>query len=80
YSAVAIMSEIGDIKRFKDKGHLASYAGLIPTQYQSGDREIKGHITKHGPPMLRYILVLAAHSLIKYSKKMRKKYLSIVHR
>ncbi|MHB1622178.1 MAG: IS110 family RNA-guided transposase [Cuniculiplasma sp.] len=80
YSAVAIMSEIGDIKRFEDKGHLASYSGLIPIQHQSGKRNIKGHITKHGPSMLRYILVLGAHSLIKYSKKMKKKYMSIVHR
>jgi ATP-dependent protease HslVU (ClpYQ) peptidase subunit len=30
--------------------------------------------------MIRYVLVLAAHSQVKYSKKMRKKYLSIVHR
>ena len=80
YSAVAILSEIGDIKRFRDKEHLASYAGLVPRQFQSGNRDIKGHITKQGPSMLRYILVLAAHSLIKYSKKMRKKYLGIVHR
>ena len=80
YSAVTILSEIGDIKRFSDKGHLASYAGLVPKQFQSGNRDIKGHITKHGPSMLRYVLVLAAHSLVKYSNKMRKKYLSIVHR
>ncbi|EQB71980.1 MAG: transposase, ISliN1 [Ferroplasma sp. Type II] len=74
YSAVTILSEIGN------KEHLASYAGLVPRQFQSGNRDVKGHITKQGPSMLRYILVLAAHSLIKYSKKMRKKYLSIVHR
>lgn len=80
YSAVTILSEIGDIKRFSDKGHLASYAGLVPKQFQSGNRDIKGHITKHGPSMLRYVIVLAAHSLVKYSNKMRKKYLSIVHR
>jgi len=30
--------------------------------------------------MLRYILILAAHSIIKYSKKMRSKYLSLVRR
>jgi len=80
YSAVAIWSEIGSIDRFKTKEKLASYAGLVPRQYQSGNRDIKGHITKHGPSMLRYILVLAAHSTIKYSKKMRSKYLSLVRR
>ena len=48
---MAILSEIGDIKRFRDKEHLASYAGLVPRQFQSGNRDIKGHITKQGPSM-----------------------------
>jgi len=30
--------------------------------------------------MIRYILILAAHSIIRYSKKMRSKYLSLVRR
>jgi len=64
YSAVAIWSEIRSIDRFKTKEKLASYAGLVPRQYQSGNRDIKGHITKHGPSMLRYVLILAAHSII----------------
>jgi transposase len=80
YSATAIAAEIGDIKRFEKKEKLASYAGLTPRQNQSGNRDIKGHITKHGPSMIRFILVTAAHSLIKYSKKMKMKYLSIVRR
>jgi len=40
----------------------------------------KGHITKEGPSMLRYLLVIAAHTVIKYSKKMKNKYLSLVRR
>ena len=80
YSATSIVAEIGDINRFDRKEKLASYAGLTPRQNQSGSRDIRGHITKHGPSMLRFILVTAAHSLIKYSKKMRMKYLSIVRR
>ena len=67
-------------KLFEKKEKLASYAGLTPRQNQSGNRDIKGHITKHGPSMLRFILVTAAHSLIKYSRKMKMKYLSMVRR
>ncbi|WMT49120.1 MAG: hypothetical protein RE472_08620 [Thermoplasmatales archaeon] len=37
-----------------------------------------GHITKHSPSMLRFIMVTAAHIVIKYSDRMRKKYLTIV--
>ena len=80
YSAAAIMSEIDDIRRFSSKEKLASYAGLVPRQDQSGNRDIRGHITKHGPSMLRYVLINAAHTVIKYSNKMRKKYLSLVRR
>ena len=77
YSSSAIMSEIDDISRFGSKEKLASYAGLIPRQDQSGTTYIRGHITKHGPSMLRFILVNAAHSVIKYSDRMRRKYLSL---
>ena len=80
YSSAAIMSEIDDISRFSSKEKLASYAGLVPRQNQSGSSDIRGHITKHGPSMLRFILVNAAHSVIKYSDRMKKKYLSLVRR
>ncbi|MDA8055969.1 MAG: hypothetical protein M0Z77_10055 [Thermoplasmatales archaeon] len=41
---------------------------------------MRDHITKHGPSRLRLVLVTAAHSVIKYSQKLKKKYLSIVKR
>ena len=37
-------------------------------------------MTKHGPSMLRFILITAAHSVIKYSDRMKKKYIFIVRR
>jgi transposase len=43
YSALLIVSEIGDINRFPDSHHLCSYAGLIiPSTHSSGG------ITYHG--------------------------------
>ena len=80
YSAAVIISEIDDISRFKSKEKLASYSGLVPRQDQSGSRDIRGHISKRGPSMLRFILVTASHTAIKKSKKLRAKYLSIVRR
>ena len=66
--------------RFPTKEKLASYARLVPRQDQSGNRDIKGHITKHGSSMLRFILVTAAHVTIRYSKRMKAKYLGLVRR
>ena len=39
YSAILILGEIGDIKRFKTPKELVSYAGLCPGIYQSGNTE-----------------------------------------
>ena len=36
YSAPVVISEIDDISRFSSKEKFASYAGLVPKQYQSG--------------------------------------------
>ena len=80
YSAAVVISEIDDISRFKSKEKLASYSGLVPRQDQSGDRDIRGHISKRGPSMLRFVLVTASHTAIKRSKRLRSKYLSIVRR
>ena len=80
YSAACIISEIDGVSRFRSKEKLASYAGLVPRQDQSGSVDKRGHITKHGPSMLRFILVNAAHHAIKYSRRMRLKYLSLVRR
>jgi len=68
-----------DIRGFGSKEKLASYAP-VTGQNQSGSSDIRGHITKHGSYMLRFILVNAAHSVIKYSTRMKKKYLSLVRR
>ena len=80
YTAAGILSEIGTINRFLNKEKFASYTGLIPSEYSSGTKTVKGHITKHGPSLLRFFLVETVHSLIKFTKKFRSKYLSIVRR
>ena len=80
YTAAGILSEIGTISRFENKLKFASYSGLIPSEHSSGEKVVKGHITKRGPSLLRFFLVETAHSLIKYTKKFKSKYMSIVRR
>mgnify|MGYP000424447629 CR=1 FL=1 len=57
YSALLIISEIGDINRFPTYGHLLSYGGLVPSVHSSGGRTRLGRITKEGSKWLRWILV-----------------------
>lgn len=56
YSALMIISEIGDIGRFTDSNHLVSYSGLSPSTHSSGKKTFYGPITKQGSKYLRWIL------------------------
>jgi transposase len=53
YSALLIVSEIGDINRFPDSYHLCSYAGLVPSTHSSGGVTYHGRITKTDSKYLR---------------------------
>ena len=59
-SAPAILAEIGDARRFPSQKHIASWAGLAPTVYQSAGHTFTGHITKKGSKWLRRIMVEVA--------------------
>ncbi len=72
-SAVTLMSEIGNIGRFPSHGELASYAGLVPRVYQSGNVRRDGGI-KQGSKIMRHILVQDAWQAIRRSRKLRKFY------
>ena len=55
-----IAAEIGQIERFRSPAKLASYTGLCPRVYQSGDSDRRGSLSKRGPRHLRWALVEAA--------------------
>ena len=57
-TGVAVFAEV---QRFPDAKHAASYAGLTPSTYQSGLRDVHGRITKRGSAELRAMLCEAAH-------------------
>jgi transposase len=49
-----------DINRFPTPRKLAGYSGLCPRVYQSGERDLRGPLSKQGPRYLRWALVEAA--------------------
>jgi transposase len=57
--AAVIVAEIGDIRRFRSPGRLACWAGLTPRHYESDTKVARGHIIKHGSPLLRWAAVEA---------------------
>lgn len=62
YSAIVVLSEIGDFSRFKKAKQLVAYAGLDPAVKQSGKSiSIHNRITKRGSSYLRNILDTCTH-------------------
>jgi transposase len=58
--AVTVLSELGDLSRFKKPSQLMAYLGLIPSEHSSGLNIKKGGITKTGNGHARKALVEAA--------------------
>lgn len=61
-SALALVAEIGDFRRFKSPRQLMAFVGLVPREYSSGGKEKRGGITKTGNGHVRRLLVEAAWS------------------
>src|ERR671919_827106 len=58
--AVTILAELGDCTRFSSSRHAVRYAGLDITVHQSDQRRAPGHLSRQGPPALRWALYEAA--------------------
>jgi transposase len=59
-TAVTLIAELGDLRRFDPPRQLMSYLGLTPSEYSSGDRRRQGAITKTGNAHARRVLVEGA--------------------
>src|SRR5947199_1984437 len=49
-TSVIIDREIGDWRRFNNRRQIASYTGLCPGEYSSGNTRLQSCVTKHGNP------------------------------
>ena len=59
-TAVGLVAEVGDIRRFDHPRHLMAFLGLVPSEYSSGPSVRRGGITKAGTPHARRLLAEAA--------------------
>ena len=58
--AVTILAELGDCTRFSSSRQAVRYAGMDITVYESDRRRAPGHLSRQGPPALRWALFEAA--------------------
>jgi transposase len=70
----AVLSEIGDFRRFTSAKRVASYAGLNPCRRESGGKARNLTISKEGSRILRWALIQAAWRLANTSPRWRAVY------
>lgn len=66
--AATIWARLGDPHRFRGPKQVARYAGLDPSVEQSGERDRRGRISRHGDRLLRRALVEAAWSVARHDE------------
>ncbi len=59
-TSITILAELGDARRSPSSRDAVRYSGLDITVYQSDQRRAPGHLSRQGPPALRWALYEAA--------------------
>jgi transposase len=55
-TSVTILAELGDVRRFSCSREVVRYAGMDITVHASDKRRAPGHLSRQGPPALRWAL------------------------
>ncbi|EEJ69665.1 IS110 family transposase, partial [Lactobacillus crispatus] len=55
-TAVRLVAELGDLRRFSTSAQIDAFVGIDPGRYQSGEKDSSLGITKHGNHIARKIL------------------------
>jgi len=71
FFSVLIRYEVGDITRFRSPDKFASYTGLIPSTYSSGEKTFRGKLTKRGNKYLRWAFIEAVRPAVMTSPELR---------
>jgi transposase len=64
-TAWTLIASVEDVRRFHRADQLVSYAGLVPSQDSSGERQKMGSITKRGRSDLRDVYIQAAWAVLR---------------
>jgi transposase len=75
-----VVSELGDVRRFRSAKRVVAYAGLAPGQRESAGKRRELAITKQGSALLRWVLVEAAWRLVRCSPRWRSVFEALARR
>jgi len=71
----AVLSECGDITRFKSGQAFIGFLGLYPTLYQSGNTTKYGRLAKRGAKLAKMAIYQAAVACVRHNSELKKVYL-----
>ena len=74
FIAVLVKAEVGDIGRFRTGDRICSYAGIVPSTYSSGGFPRHGRITREGSTWLRWAMVEAVQTHLRYDTPVTRAY------
>jgi transposase len=72
--AEAIVTMFDDVTRFATAGQVSAYIGMVPKQWDSGETERLGKITRHGNRLVRSLLVEVAWCALRHNPWARETY------
>lgn len=79
-TAMTILTQIGDISRFKRLDELCNYVGLVPKMYGSGDKMQTGKMIKRGRKELKIMLIEASWQAIRNDPALMAKFNELAQR
>lgn len=76
-TGMEILVELQNVERFKTSGEIASYIGLTPSEYSTGEHVHQGRITRCGNTRVRTALIESSWILVSRDPFMRLKYMKL---
>jgi transposase len=75
-----LLSELDNVDRFRHSRALVAYAGLIPKEHSSGEKNHKGHLRSECNQFLRWAILQAVLPAMRQDKGLRKYYQDVKER
>jgi transposase len=73
-TSLAVAHTLWPVSRFRNQRKVTAYAGLEPMERSSAERKRFLGISKAGSPLLRYLLIEAAHTAVKKDDELKRFY------
>ncbi|MFP5264044.1 MAG: IS110 family transposase [Blastocatellia bacterium] len=73
-TSLGLVHTLDPVTRFSSTRKVAAYAGLELREWSSGERRRMLGISKAGPRLLRYLIIEAAHTAVKYDEQLKRFY------